>query len=171
VGEERGAGRHDAEPTRRRSETASPRVATRDVYLRALAHQHPSEAHRCLWLPLGRLRLALCSRCTGLYPTLFAGLALQLVLRLSPRLSLLDWILSLTLSMPALIDWGASRLRRAGSNAVRALTGVLLGVALARSGYIYLHDPFSELLWIQLALLAFGALAFEFVRWLDFSNY
>lgn len=145
--------------------------ARREVYLRALAHQHRSKSHRCLWLPLGSLRVALCSRCAGLYPTLAAAFALQLVLRFPLRISWIDWALVLGLSAPALLDWGASRLGRAGHNLVRALTGVLLGVALGRSGYIYVHDPYSELIWIQLGLLAAGAVAFELVRRLDFSDY
>lgn len=145
--------------------------ARRELFARVLAHQHRSESHRCLWLPLGSLRLALCSRCTGLYPTLLLGLALQLALHLSTRITWIDWSLVLGLSVPALLDWGASRLGRKGSNFIRVLTGILLGLALARSGYVYLHDPYSELMWIQLGLLAVGAVAFELVRRLDFSNY
>ncbi|PID39701.1 MAG: hypothetical protein CSB49_00830 [Proteobacteria bacterium] len=143
----------------------------RELYLRVLAHQHRDQCHRCLWLPLGPLRIALCSRCAGLYPTLVAGLAFQLTLGLLARPSWIDWPLVLLLSVPALLDWGASRLGRKGSNLVRVATGVLLGIALARSSYVYIHDPYSELLWIQIGLLAMGVFAFELVHWLDFSNY
>ena len=143
----------------------------RPIFLRVLAHQHRDHHERCLWLPLGPYRLALCSRCTGLYPTLALALGLQLSLGAPRQVSLLDWLGGLFLAAPALLDWGASRLRWPGHNALRFVTGVLLGIALGRGFYLYFFDPLGPLLWIQLGLLGIGALAFEVVRQLDFSEY
>lgn len=142
----------------------------RRVYWRLLAHQHPSHAERCVWLPLGHLRLALCSRCLGLYPVLFAAFFLQFLFGVERSWGIIDWFVVLVLAAPALLDWGASRLRWAGRNDLRIVTGALLGLALGRSLYIYVADPLSELVWIQLGLLAVGALAFEVVRALDLGQ-
>lgn len=142
----------------------------RRVYWRVLAHQHPSHADRCVWLPLGRLRLALCSRCLGLYPVLFTSFFLQVMLGSGRNWGIIDWLIALVLAAPALLDWGASRLRWAGRNDLRIGSGALLGLALGRSLYLYVVDPLSELVWIQLALLAAGALTFELVRHLDLRD-
>jgi hypothetical protein len=55
----------------------------------------------------------------------------------------------LGLTLPALVDWAVGRFRPAsGSNAVRTLTGVLLGVALGRSLFIHVQKPLpAALLW------------------------
>lgn len=142
----------------------------RRVYWRVLAHQHPTHADRCVWLPLGRLRLALCSRCLGLYPVLFIAFFVQLVLGCGRDWGIIDWLIVLVLAAPALLDWGASRLRWPGRNDLRIGSGALLGLALGRSLYLYVVDPLSELVWIQLALLAAGALTFELVRRLELGD-
>ena len=61
-------------------------------------------------------------------------------------------------------------MRWPGRNDLRIVSGALLGLALGRSLYIYVVDPLSELVWIQLALLAVGALTFELVRHLDLGD-
>lgn len=66
---------------------------------------------------------------------------------------------------PALLDWGRSWLDRTrGNNVIRVITGVLLGLSLGRSSWVYLHDPKYEILWIQVGLLAIGAITFELLR-------
>lgn len=135
------------------------------VHTFLLAHHRREQAERCLQLPLGRrLRLALCARCLGLYPTLFTVLALQAATR-PPGLGPLDWWLCLPGLAPALLDWGLSWLgRRRGTNAMRLATGVLLGISLGRGFFLYFHDPRSEIFWVQIGLLVAGAAAFELVR-------
>src|SRR5512137_458176 len=136
------------------------------VYWLPLAHHRLEAADRCVQIPVGHLRIALCSRCLGLYPTLILALAAQGAVRLG-RVGAADWWLCLVGLAPALFDWGLSILGRArGSNAVRLLTGVVLGVSLARGFWLYFRDPRCEIFWVQLGLLAAGALSFGLVRWL-----
>jgi uncharacterized membrane protein len=130
-----------------------------------LSHHRPRQAERCLLLPLGGgRRLALCARCLGLYPTLLGALALQAAAGSGAR-GTHDWWLTLPGCVPALLDWGLSWLgRHRGTNLVRVGSGILLGLALGRGLWLYLRDPRSEVFWVQLGLLAAGALAFELVR-------
>jgi len=130
-----------------------------------LAHHRREQLQRCLLLPLGGdRRLALCARCTGLYPALAVALLLQALLRLGPA-GAADWVLVLSGVFPALFDWGLSWLgRRRGSNALRLATGVVLGLSLGRGLWLYFRDPRCEVFWVQLGLLVAGAFAFELVR-------
>jgi uncharacterized membrane protein len=90
-----------------------------------------------------------CARCLGVYPMLALGLTLQLAAR-APLAWKGDVVGVLALTAPALIDWALGRLRLTrGSNAVRTATGVLLGLALARSLYIHFQRPFPEVLLAQ----------------------
>ena len=60
----------------------------------------------------------------------------------------------LALTLPALVDWAVGRFRpAAGSNAVRTLTGVLLGLALGRSLYMHVQRPLPPVLLAQAALV------------------
>jgi len=130
----------------------------------ALAHHRPSDVDRCLLLRCGARRVALCARCIGLYPVLGVTLALQLVRGIGP-LGGWDWAVALGGVVPMVVDWGAGRLGAyRGSNPLRILTGAFGGIALGRSLYLHLRDPSYELLWVQLALLAFALLAVELVR-------
>jgi uncharacterized membrane protein len=139
-------------------------VSRRDLHLLLLAHHRREEADRCVQLPLGPLRIALCARCLGLYPTLVAALLVQAALA-PPPLGAAEWLLCLPGLFPALLDWGLGWLgRRRGSNAMRVATGIALGISLGRGAWLYLHDARSEVFWVQLGLLALGALAFELTR-------
>ena len=139
-------------------------MGRRALHLMALAHHRPEHARRCVHLPLGGRRLTLCARCLGLYPVLLAALAIQWYVGLGP-LGTVDLVVALALAAPALLDWGAGWLDpRSGSNARRLTTGALLGLALGRSLWLNARDPRSEVLWIQLFLLAAGAGAFFLVR-------
>jgi hypothetical protein len=65
----------------------------------------------------------------------------------------------LALTVPALLDWAVGRFRPAsGSNAVRTVTGVLLGVALGRSLYVHVQKPLPPMLLAQAALVTVVAL-------------
>lgn len=136
----------------------------RPLHWMALAHHPLQQANRCVHLPLGQRRLALCARCLGLYPALAATLVLQILWR-PGSLGAVDWWLVLAGSAPALLDWGAGLLDwRSGSNPRRLVSGALLGAALGRSFWLYFGDPLLELLLCQALLLVFGALAFLVVR-------
>jgi uncharacterized membrane protein len=114
-----------------------------------LSHHREDEYNRTY--VLGGVRV--CARCLGTYPVLLAVLVGLFALR-AP----LDWgwdvpvVLGLTL--PGLVDWALGRFRPAGgSNAVRTLTGVLLGVALGRSLYVHIQRPLPAVLLAQAALV------------------
>jgi uncharacterized membrane protein len=136
----------------------------RVVHWLPLAHHRREEDYRCLHLPLGDLRVAICARCVGLYSALVVTFAAQGALRLG-GLGALDWWITLVGVAPALFDWGLSWLGRVrGRNAVRVLTGVLAGVSLGRGFWLYFRDPRGEIFWVQIGLLVVGAIAFEVVR-------
>jgi uncharacterized membrane protein len=129
-----------------------------------LAHHRRAELDRCLLLPTPIGRIALCARCLGLYTTLLGALALQLALGAGPR-RVVDWAVVLVGIFPALFDWGASFAGSwRGTNAIRLVTGALLGVALGRSIILYFIDARCELFWVQAGLLGAGVLAFALLR-------
>ncbi|MBK6846346.1 MAG: DUF2085 domain-containing protein [Proteobacteria bacterium] len=123
-----------------------------------LAHAGDTSVARCLHLPVGRWRIALCARCAALYPTLLLVLALQVLLRarLGPHPTA-DAVLALGGAFPALLDWSRARLGAPSPRATRLWSGALLGLALGRTIFLHWRDPPGELLAIQLALLAAGA--------------
>ena len=119
-----------------------------------LSHHTPEEWHRCY--RLGPLRV--CARCLGVYPMMFLGIVALFVLR-APLEWPLDVPVVLGLTLPATADWAFGRFRpRAFSNAWRTFTGVLLGLALARSLFIHLQRPFPTVLLAQFALVTAVAL-------------
>ena len=114
-----------------------------------VSHHREPEYHRT-WV-LGGVRV--CARCLGTYPALAAVLGLLFVLR-APLAWRWDVPVVLALTLPALLDWCVGRLRpEGGSNAVRALTGLLLGAALGRSLYVHLQQPLPPVLLAQAALV------------------
>ncbi|HZN91087.1 MAG TPA: DUF2085 domain-containing protein [Myxococcales bacterium] len=120
-----------------------------------LSHHREDELHRTY--QAGGLRL--CARCLGVYPVMFAAIAVQLAAR-AP----LDWRWdgpwTLALFAPAVIDWAVGRLApRFGSNPWRTLTGLLAGLALGRSIYIHLQNPFPVWLQVQLGAVTVAGLA------------
>ena len=127
-----------------------------------LSHHRPAHYHRCIRVGGARV----CARCLGLYPILFALLALQMAMRLSHPLPLEGWWVML-LPVPALLDWARGRLApSSGSNLSRLVTGALLGVALARSLFLHFLRPFNVLSSAQLSFLALVFGLVEGVAWL-----
>ena len=119
-----------------------------------LSHHHEEEYNRT-WL-LGGVRV--CARCLGTYPVLLAVMVGLFAVR-APKAWAWDVPVVLALTVPALLDWAVGRFRPAsGSNAVRTLTGVLLGVALGRSLYVHVQKPLPPMLWAQAALVTAVAL-------------
>jgi uncharacterized membrane protein len=119
-----------------------------------LSHHRAAEAHRTYLL--GGVRV--CARCLGTYPVLACVLALLFLVR-APLSWRWDVPAVLGLTLPALVDWSRGRLRPGGgSNAVRTLTGVLLGAALGRSLYVHLQRPLPAVLLAQGALVTAVAL-------------
>ncbi len=119
-----------------------------------LSHHHPEEYNRTYLL--GGVRV--CARCLGTYPVLLAVMVGLFALRV-PLTWRWDVPVVLGLTLPALVDWAVGRFRPAsGSNAVRTLTGVLLGVALGRSLFVHIQKPLPAVLVWQAVLVAGVAL-------------
>ncbi len=112
-----------------------------------LAHHHPDEFNRTY--VLGGVRV--CARCLGTYPVLLFAVGWQIAHR-APLTWAWDGPWALLLPVPALIDWSWGRFRPASStNAIRTVTGVLLGLGLARTLYVHLRHPLPFWLLVQLA--------------------
>ena len=119
-----------------------------------LSHHHEEEYNRTYLL--GGMRV--CARCLGTYPVLLAVMVGLFKLR-APLAWPWDVPVVLGLTLPALVDWAVGRFRpAAGSNAVRTLTGVLLGVALGRSLFVHVQKPLPAVLVWQAAVVAVVAL-------------
>ena len=128
-----------------------------------LAHHRQGELDRCVMVPWGRRKLAVCARCLALYPTLFAAIAVQIAV----GVAVIRWdgLLVTVGVLPMLVDWAVARLRWArGTHALRLGTGALGGLALGRAFYIYFRDPWSEVFWVTIVGLVIVALAVEIVR-------
>jgi len=114
-----------------------------------LSHHHADELNRCY--RFGGLHV--CARCLGTYPVLFAAMAVQIALK-APLSHALDVPLTLALTLPALADWAYGRFRpQAGSNAVRTITGIMLGLALGRTLFVHVQRPLPLALLLQLGLV------------------
>ena len=123
-----------------------------------LSHHRPHEYDRCF--SLGGIHL--CARCLGVYPVMFAVIALQLALR-TPKALALDW-LALLLPLPALVDWARGRFNpRSGTNPMRLATGILLGAALGRTLYQHMRQPGHPLAMAQLGGLLVAAAMIEVI--------
>jgi len=116
-----------------------------------LSHHPPNEFDRCY--RFGSTHV--CARCLGTYPTLFAGIVLQVLFR-APLEHPLDLALGVALVLPATLDWAWGRFNpHRFSNGWRTATGVVLGLGLARSLFIHLQRPFPQVLLVQ-ALVVTG---------------
>jgi len=124
-----------------------------------LSHHHEDEYNRTYLL--GGVRV--CARCLGTYPVLVAVMGGLFALR-APLAWPWDVPVVLGLTLPALVDWAVGRFRPAsGTNALRTLTGVLLGAALGRSLFVHLQKPLPPMLVWQGALVLGVALPVLFL--------
>ncbi|MBK8480889.1 MAG: DUF2085 domain-containing protein [Proteobacteria bacterium] len=142
-----------------------PEAPRRLLCVLGLTHASDASVARCLHLPVGPWRVAVCARCAALYSALLLIVALQLALRarLGPQ-PLPDAALALGGAAPALLDWGSARLGGRSGRGRRLWTGGLLGLALGRTLFLHWRDPPGELLAIQLALLLTGGATVERLR-------
>jgi uncharacterized membrane protein len=91
-----------------------------------LSHHRVEERHRCHRVRAGGREVAVCARCSGVYPGIAAGICL-FVFGVASGL----WAPLIALGpAPALADWAVTTFTdRRGHNAVRTATGGLLGLA------------------------------------------
>jgi uncharacterized membrane protein len=106
----------------------------------------------------------ICARCLGTYPLLIAALCWQFA-RHVPLAWRFDGLWSVGLLLPALADWAYACFRpHAGSNLWRTGTGLLLGLALARTLYIHFQRPLPFWLLVQAGLVTAVALPVMVLR-------
>ena len=118
-----------------------------------LSHHYDDELNRCY--RIGSLHV--CARCLGTYPMLFAAFAAQLALH-APLSHPWDLPAALLLTIPALADWAHGRFRpQSGTNLVRTLTGIALGLALGRTLFVHVQRPFPPALLAQAGLVTLVA--------------
>lgn len=130
---------------------------------RVLSHHGPQEAHHTLQIQVGGWRVALCARCTALYPTLLAVVLLE---TWGPRLPLRPrWFWVYGLVTPAVVDYARARLFASpGANWIRLLTGFLAGVGLGMGFSDYFREPKVPYFWVLLGVLAVGNLWILLIR-------
>jgi uncharacterized membrane protein len=116
---------------------------------------------------------AICARCLGMYPPLLLGLALLFGLDVRGEIDLsprpFEGTVLILGVLPALVDWVRGRLRpEAGTNAIRLLTGGLLGLALARTIHLQGRAPFEppavEVLFFLVVAVGVGEILYRALR-------
>lgn len=118
-----------------------------------LSHHERDEWDRCYAPAIGGRRVRVCARCTGIYPGILGGVGAFVF---APPSFWAVWI-PFVFPFPALVDWTISAATaRRGRNAVRTLTGFLLGYGYAIGGLQLL--VVGELL-VVLAGVGYGVLA------------
>ncbi len=103
------------------------KVALRKASPYLLSHHQESAHHKCYAFSWQGRTVRVCSRCLGIYPGIALGIILPGAIPLTPVASI-----ATVAALPAfaLIDWARSAFTaRKGANAVRTLTGLLLGIA------------------------------------------
>ena len=89
-----------------------------------LSHHVPAEYYRCYAPTIFGRRVHVCARCSGIYPGIALGVAAAL---LGPPLPT-GLLLVAVLPLPALVEWALTAMTdRRGYNAVRTITGAMLG--------------------------------------------
>ena len=127
------------------------RIGVRRTLPYVLSHHEAHHEDRCYVVPGTDIRV--CARCSGVYSGLLLGLATAVVA---------PWSVYVVALLPAfaLADWWLESVT-GGSNEVRTLTGLLLGIAAGWG----LHLVFSSFWWVSVAIFAaYGVLAGYLLR-------
>lgn len=112
------------------------RKALRKTSKYIFSHHRKGEHYRCYSISILDREVRLCSRCTGIYPGIFAGIA---QLHLATVLPL--YLIALS-GFPTLIEkyfTGVKKFR--GYNWLRTLTGFILGLGYVNGVYLLLQNP------------------------------
>ena len=125
-----------------------------------LAHHYSQQLDRCYLAWFRGRPVWFCARCVGLYPTLILVLLILIGVDVEEGPWDIFWVYLTPL--PALVDWSRSRiLGRLGSNRLRTMTGVLLGLGLARTIFLNMKNPAHWLLISQVGAMVFFSVFVE----------
>ncbi len=114
------------------------KVALRRTSPYLLSHHPESAHHKCYAFSWQGRMVRVCARCLGIYPGIALGLLLPAAISFPPAAAVAAVAV---LPAFALIDWARSAFTaRKGTNAVRTLTGLLLGIAYG-IGITFLMSP------------------------------
>ncbi len=103
------------------------------IYKVFLTHHWELESDHAVPVKIGGYHIFVCTRCTGTVAGIIFGLLIERILFFSgtPISANLALILSASLPIPGLIDWGTQKLLyRKSNDTIRIITGVLLGLAM-----------------------------------------
>lgn len=125
-----------------------------------LSHHEQSELHRCHSPLIFGRPVHICARCSGIYPGILFGFFSSLFVPAEiPSLILVG-----VLPLPALVDWSLTAFTdRRGSNAVRTVTGGLLGYGYGLGLMLVVLDVRLSVFAIG---LAYGCIAAPLL-WID----
>jgi len=117
-----------------------------------LAHHHPEDAERCVYLG----RVPLCRRCSALWPLCFATLAVCFSRELAPAQTLE----LLALLLIPVLEFTAVHIGKLSYSTRRVwMLGLLAGVGAGRLFHRYLLDPSDKVPWILALSLGLPAAA------------
>ena len=118
----------------------SDQILLSDLFL----SHHPKEQYRrCFSLNMLGKDLHLCSRCFGLYLSVFIFITL-FYLNLFRIDGVLRYFVLFLFPIPAFIDWGFYRFKRAyGTNISRFTTGFVIGIVYAYLPITLIENPFD----------------------------
>lgn len=137
-----------------------------------ISHHEPPYMHRCWRIPIGGRTLYICARCSSLVAGILLAFNLNLLffrIEVNP----VTFFGAFLLSLPAVIDWSSQTLwLRESRNPIRAITGVLLGIAVGFVLTAFSTTPLWPFYFILMVVLysgytlGFGALAPKITHWL-----
>ena len=112
-----------------------------------LSHHLPQDYDRCFLIKVGNKSYRICARCIGWY---LSFLIFWLLLLFN-----IDFLLNYKIiilyffPIPAIFDWSLHKLRNLkGTNILRVLSGILIGLTFAMLLYSFVTNPFDIHFWL-----------------------
>jgi len=121
-------------------------VMSRDIYKYLLSHHLPKDYDRCFLIKIRGESYRICARCSGWY---LSFLIFWLLLLFDVDFLLNYKIIVLYFfPVPAILDWSLHKLTRfKGTNILRFITGILIGLTFAMLLHSFIINPFDINFW------------------------